>query len=206
MNVTEKEPSPVERSNPTEVVTQATQLFGEAFTEVAQKADAAPALAKAEARKVARRWYTAGIPASAILALVLGAFLLPLELGTRAEVAAQQQAYQSRQAALASARQQIAAINVTLSTEGKPTVALPTDPLDANSSVALARVLLQLPKQVVTPGPRGFQGIPGPVGPRGPMGPPGPVGPIGPQGVPGNSTTITETPAPMPPAFPILPH
>lgn len=204
MTTNDDSEQPVERSTPNEVVTQIGELFAGAVAEATHKAEQAPGVAKAEARKVARRWYGLTVSGSAVIALVVASVALSIELGTRAEVAAEQAAYAARQAALVSARQQINSLNVTLASEGKPTVALPTDPFQANSDLTLAKVLLQLPQQVITPGPRGFQGIPGPTGMRGPM---GPTGPMGPRGFPGSSVIVTETPAPTPPSSPpVLPR
>jgi hypothetical protein len=180
---------PEEEHNPEEVVQKIGELFAEAVNEAAQKAEQkAEQQAPYEVRKAMRRWYGLIVVMSALIALGVSLAGLTIGLNARAEVAAAHQAYMARAASLSTQRQRIAALNVLLAQQGKPTVELPTDPLQGTTNLTLAKVLLQLPKQVVAPGPRGIQGIPGipgPRGPQGPPGPPGPIGPMGPRGYPG---------------------
>lgn len=176
---------PEEDRKPEEVVQKIGELFAEAVSEAAQKAEQQTPF---EVRKVMRRRYPFVVAGSAAIAFAVSLAALTVGLGARADVAAAHQSYMTRQAALATDRQQIAQINVLLTQQGKPTVELPTDPLQAGTDLTLARVMLQLPKGLIVPGPRGFQGIQGPRGPTGPIGPtgpPGPPGPRGPRGFPG---------------------
>jgi tRNA(Ile2) C34 agmatinyltransferase TiaS len=156
---------------PEKVAAQIGELFAEAVTEASK-----------QGRHAARFWYGMGVVAAAATALAVSLAALTIGVSARTEVAVAHQAYQNRQAALESDRAQITALNLILQEQGKPTVELPTDPLQAGTDLTLAKVLVQLPKAVVVPGPRGFRGIPGPQGPVGPIGPQGPPGPPGPRG------------------------
>lgn len=184
--------------SPATVVSNYADLVTKSLGEANAKADAAPRVAKKEARRVSRFWATWAVVSMLLLG---GSFYY--SFSSRAQVAAVEVANQNRATNFDAIKKRIVAANATLTVQGKVPVPLPTDPADASAELAYAQTLEAINPQVLIPGPRGAQGIPGPRGERGAQGIPGPRGPTGP---PGQSVTITKTVPVEPTPVPTMPR
>lgn len=169
------EPLLAPTDSPTTIVENYQGALGEAIQELA---DSAPQVAREVARKESRRLYWIALVAAFIVPTVISLISLNVGLENRAQVAAQQTAATRAQANLDTIRQQISGYNVTLASQHKPTVPLPTDPATASSSLTLARMWLQMSVTAIQ-GPQGPAGQAGAKGEAGPPGPPGPTCPPG---------------------------